>query len=305
MKKITISRGEWKNNEYYHTVKIDGEEFNDVANLPKCNSCTRKTCDFYKQCMHEGEGVVRIFDCKKNAKWANNIWNLATGILVIIFAIIYYKKLSLGTFKGTAILIITMVVLDIICCGIEKLASIIRDNYFYYKLKKAQIKEKVLEERNRLEEEAKAIKEQEEADAKNPNRSKIREAETTLEQIAEISKNINFGECDEKVEFCVQKCRKIIEQLKKDTSGYIRVESLLQVYLPEFYRILAYYAEFEKAEAVEEAQAKKLNQIVDYFYNFLCKQKEEAIFDKKATEIKFNIAADTLRREIESRGGRL
>ena len=305
MKKIEISTGNWNNGKYYHTVTINGEEFKNIPNLPKCRNCTSDMCKYHENCMIDNEGVVRIFDCKKNVQRANNIWNVVTGSLVIFFAITYYKTLNLGVIKGTAFLILTLVILDIICCIIEKIASIIRDNYFYNKLKNAQVKEKVLEEQKRLAEEAKMMKEQAEEDAKDPNRPKIREAETTLEQIAEISKNINFGECDEKVEFCVQKCREIIEVINKDTSGYIRVEILLQVYLPEFYRILAYYAEFQKAEAVEKAQEEKLNQIVDYFYNFLCKQKVEAIFDKKATEINFNSAADTLRRAIESRGGRL
>lgn len=307
--KVRISNGYKHDGKICHNVTIRGETFKNVPDLPKCENCTSSNCKYYFSCMKDedgyNKGVVRTFDCAKNAKRAIRTWNFVTSLLVNFMAINFYRTWALGFFKGTAALLAFLVAFDIICCSIEKLVDILRDNYFYHKLKKNRAKEKAAEEQKRLAEEAKRIKEQAEADAKDPNRLKIREAETTLTQIAQISKNINFGECDEQVEFCVTKCREIIDHLNKDSSGYIRVESLLQVYLPEFYKILAYYAEFEKAEAVEEDQAKKLNDTVNYFYNFLCKQKVEAIFDKKATEIKFNAAADTLRREIENRGGKL
>lgn len=303
--KIKVSDGYKRGGKIYHNVTIKGERFEMVPNLSKCENCSTDNCRYYRDCMYYGDGVVRTFDCTKNAKTASMLWNFATGVLVVYLAITFYRTLSLGFFKGTAALLACMVGLDIICCGIEYLVDVFRINFFYTKLKKKEEKEKQAEEQKRLAEEALRMQKQAEEDAKDPNRVKIREAETTLDQIAKLSEDINFGECDEKVEFCVNKCREIIDHLKKDSSGYIRVESLLQVYLPEFYRILAYYAEFEKAEAVEDAQDKKLNDTVNYFYNFLCKQKVEAIFDKRATEIKFNAAADTLRREIERRGGKL
>lgn len=303
--KVRISEGYKRDGKIYHDVTIKGERFEFVPNLSKCDSPSCENCRYYRECIYINDGVVRMFDCQKNAALVRGVWNYVTGVLLTFLAITYYRTLSLGFFKGTAALIVTMVAMDVVCCGIEKFASIIRDNYFYNKLKKREAKKEAEEEQKRLLEEAKKMQEQAEADAKDPNRVKIREAETTLDQIKQLSDQINFGECDKKVEFCVSKCREIIDYLKKDSSGYIRVESLLQVYLPEFYRILAYYAEFEKAEAVEDAQNNKLNETVNYFYNFLCKQKVEAIFDKKATEIKFNAAADTLRREIERRGGKL
>lgn len=303
--KVRISSGFRHNDEMCHDVTIKGEKFENVPNLPKCKNCNSNNCKYYSKCIRCEGGVVRTFDCKKNVVLVNQAWNLVTGALVAFFAITYYKTWDLGFFKGTAAILLTIVVMDMLCSGIEKLVEVIRDNYFYRKLKKNQDKEKAAEEQKRLAEEAKRIQEQAEADAKDPNRAKIREAETTLDQIAAISNSIHFGESNEKVEFCVTKCREIIDYLNQDSSGYIRVESLLQVYLPEFYRILAYYAEFQKAEAVEEAHDNKLNDIVDYFYNFLCKQKVEAIFDKKATEIKFNAAANTLKKEIERRGGKL
>ena len=305
MKNVRVSDGYKHKGKIYHDVTINEEEFKLVPNLPKCERCSRDNCDYYIYCIYDHRGVVRTFDCAKNAYLANFIENLITGALVFFLTITYYRTYSLGFFKGTAALLVSMVVLDVFCIGLEKLAEIIRDNYFYYKLKRAEAKAEAAKEQKRIAEEAKKMKEQMEADAKDPNRVKIREAENTLNQIAQLSSDINYGICDEKVEFCVAKCREIIEYLNGDSSGYIRVESLLQVYLPEFYRILALYAEFEKAEAVEETQSKTLNDTVDYFYNFLCKQKVEVIFDKKATEIKFNAAADTLRREIEKRGGKL
>lgn len=303
--KIEISGGYKRDGKIYHNVTIKGERFEMVPNISKCENCNTNNCRYYRDCVYYGDGVVRTFDCTKNAKRASVLWNIVTGALIVYLAITFYRTLSLGFFKGTAALLACMVGLDIICCGIEYLVDVFRTNFFYNRLKRKEEKEKQAEEQKRLAEEALRMQKQAEEDAKDPNRIKIRDAETTLDQIAKLSEEINFGACDEKVEFCVGKCREIIDHLKKDSSGYIRVESLLQVYLPEFYRILAFYAEFEKAEAVEEAQDKKLNDTVNYFYNFLCKQKVEAIFDKRATEIKFNAAADTLRREIESRGGKL
>lgn len=302
---VLVRNGYKHDGKIYHDVAIKGKWFFNVPNIPKCKDCTSKKCRYYTNCMENNKGVVRTFDCDKNADRVQLLWKAVTCALVGALTFTYYKTLSLGFFKGTAALIVSLVVLDIICCGIESLVVVIRDNCFYHKLKKKKAKEEALKEQKRLAEEAKLLKEQAEADAKDPNRIKIRDAESTLAQIAQISKDINFGECDKQVEFCVSKCKEIIDYLKKDSSGYIRVESLLQVYLPEFYRILAYYAEFEKAEAVEDEQKNRLNDTVNYFYNFLCKQKIEAIFDKKATEIKFNAAADTLRNEIEKRGGKL
>lgn len=291
--------------QLYHDVSINGEKFLGIPNLPKCPKCTEQSCKYYRSCMQIDRGVVRTFDCMKNAYLVNLIWNFLTAFVVMWFALTYYKTLNLGFFKGTAALLVSMVVLDMVCLGIEKMVEIIRNYCFYRKLKRDRAKKEAIEEKKRLAEEAKRIKEQEEAEAKDPNIAKIREAEAVLAQIATISDAIDFGESDKQVEFCVAKCREIIEHLKKDSSGYLRVESLFQVYLPEFYKILAYYAEFEKAEATEDAQRERLTDTVNYFYNFLCMQKVEAIFDKKTTEIKFNAAANTLRREIEKRGGKL
>lgn len=303
---VRVSGGYRHNGIMCHNVTIKEERFENVPNIPKCQNCTSDNCKYYRDCLYYGDGVVRTFDCKKNATMANRIWNAVTGAIIVFMAIQYYKTWSLGFFKGTAAVIATMVVMDILCCCIERFVDVFRTNYFYRILKKREEKEKLAEEQKRLAEEALRMQKQAEEDAKDPNRVRIREAESTLSQIAKLSADINFGDCDEKVEFCVEKCKEIIEYLNNnDSSGYIRVENLLQVYLPEFYKILAYYADFARADAVEDAQKKKLGETVDYFYNFLCKQKVEAIFDKKATEIKFNASADTLKKAIESRGGKL
>lgn len=303
-RKISINRcNEWDGKLYYW-VEINNESFDVATDIAKRKICSRSNCKYYNYCSWRN-GVLRTFDCNKNRARLNFIWNVVTSSVVVFLAITYYKTLQLSFAKGTGFMIASLVFLDMICFGIEKLSGIIRDEYFYRKLKKAKAKEEAIKEQERLAKEAKKLQEQLEADSKDPNRVKIREAESTLNQIATISRDINFGECDEKVEFCVTKCREIIEYLNKDSSGYIRVDSLLQVYLPEFYKMLALYAEFVKAEAIEKEQSKQLNETVDYFYNFLCKQKVEAIFDKKATEIKFDAAASNLKREIEMRGGKL
>lgn len=305
-KEIQVSSGYKRNGRIYHTVTVNGEKFENIPNIPKCEECDSTNCKYYRDCMYYGDGVVRTFDCEKNADRVAVLWNLVTGFIIVFMAIKFFRTWNLGFFKGTAALLTFMVSMDVVCCGIERFVDVFRTKHFYRILKKNVEKEKRAEEQKRLAEEAFKMQLQAEEDAKDPNRVKIRSAEITLNQIAKLSNEIDFGESDEKVEFCVVKCKEIIEYLNNnDSSGYIRVENLLQVYLPEFYKILEYYAEFKKADAVGEAQIKKLNETVDYFYNFLCKQKIEAIFDRRATEIKFNASADTLKKAIESRGGKL
>ena len=301
--KIRISEGYTHEGKIYHDVTIKGEEFKRVPNLSKCKYCTIRNCKYYQKCIEYSAGVVRAFDCQKNVAMVANSWNILTGILLASLATIYYKFLNLGIYKGTAILLVTVVALDVVCLVFEKLAEVFRDNYFYHKLKRRQAKQKAIEEKKFLKEKVKKMKE--EVEEKNSNIVKIREAEAVLNQIEVISESFNFGECDEKIRECVKKCREIMQYLHKDEVAYIRVENLLQVYLPDFYRVLAYYAEFIKVDAVGEAQNIKFNDTVDFFYEFLSKQKTEVIFDKTVANIKFNNAADTLKKEIERRGGRL
>lgn len=303
--KVHVSSGYKHNGTICHDVTIKGKKFRNVPNLSKCEECYDSNCKYYWDCIECNDGVVRMFDCKKNVLWINRLWNLLTGALVVFLTISYYKTWNLGFFKGTAALIFTIVFLDIFSCCIEKLAERVRNNYFYRKLLKNQAKEKIEDEKKRVEKEAQKMKQEEKNDLKEPYRAKIREAEIILNQISAISKSLNLSECDKKIQFCVSKSREFIEYLKKDSSFYIRIESLLQVYLPEFYRILALYAEFKKANAVEKTQNEAFNDTVDYFYNFLSKQKIDAVFDKRTNEMKLYVAADTLRREIEKRGGKL
>lgn len=302
--KVLISEEYEKDGKKLHNVTIKGEKFEDIPNIPKYEKCSIANCKYYNYCKG-GKGVVRKFDCQKNAVLANQIWNSVTGALVAYMTITFYRTFALGFLKGTAAMTVFIVVLDAICCGIEMLVPILRDKYFYRNLKRNVEKVKAEEEKKRVAEEIKRIKEEEEADAKDPNRKKVREAESILNQIEQISEEINFGDSNEDVKFCVDKCKEIIEHLKNDSSGYNRVESLLKELLPKFYQTLSYYAEFEKAGAVEEKHEKKLNEVVNDFYHLLHKQKVEVIFDKRATELKFNASVDTLKTEIENRGGSL
>ena len=295
-----------------HTVRINGERFDDIPNIPKLENGSCETCKYYRRCKYSSDGVVRRFDCRKNRIWVNRIWNLLTGAFVVYAAITIYKTYSFGFFKGTAYLIATMVFFDIICCTIEKIVKEIRDRYFYQKLKKdkknkeieAENKRKA-EEKKKKAEEAKKKREELEANIKEPKKAKVRNAELILAQIEVVSKNINLREMEDKVKFCISKCREIIDILETDYTSYIRFENLLEVYLPEFYRILMLYEEFEKEKANNEERFIKLTDIVEYFYNFLNNQNFETTFDKQSTESKFNIAVFTLRREIERRGGKL
>ena len=294
-----------------HTVRINGETFEDVPNISKIDNCSRSNCRYYYRCDAD-EGIVRIFDCKKNIAMVNRIWNLITSAVVVYAAITFYKTLKLGFFRGTGCMILTMIGLDMVCCVIEKIVKEIRDRFFYRKLKKDKAKKEIevekkrkAEEKKQKAEEARKKKEEFEANIKEPKMAKVHKAELILAQAETISQNINLCEAEEKAKFCISKCREIIEILKTDYTCYIRFENLLEVYLPEFFRILSLYEEFEKEKINDEEYYTKLKDIVDYFYDFLNSQNFETTFDKQSTASKFNIAVFTLRREIERRGGKL
>ena len=298
--KISIGGGYKIEDETFHNVTINNETFKKIPNIAKCKKCTRR-CKYYRDCMYFNDGVVRRFDCKRNVNLINRLWNIVTSAVVVFGVVTYYKTWNLGLFKGTSALIISLVVLDILCCIIEFFIKRIRNRYFYKKLKTNQRKNEKKEAIKLQEEIAKQAIEE----AKDPNKAKIREAETLLNEIEALSDAVDFGNCDHEIETCVEKCREIIGYLKKDTSSYIRVESLFKVYLPQFYRILSYYNEFKKADAVEESLNTNLSEAVKFFYDFLCRQRIEAIFDRDATEIRFNNAVSSLKKEIEDRGGKL
>ena len=68
--KVEVSCGYYKNEqdvELYHDVSINGEKFMGIPNLPKCQKCTAQSCKHYRSCMQINRGVVRLFDCMKNA----------------------------------------------------------------------------------------------------------------------------------------------------------------------------------------------------------------------------------------------
>ena len=293
---MKVYDGCYKNEEgdVLHNVDIKGESFQNIPNIAKCKACNADNCNYYHGCIYDGKGVVRTFDCKKNEIIAKRFYDFVTSTLVVFSAFTFYKTLSLGPFKGTAALIVFIVNFDIFCCIVEHCTEKIRENLFYKKLKKAQKRSEELEAQKRTAEEAKKALEEEEANKRNPNRIKILQAEEKINSLRTLSDDVDFGVCDEKIEFCVQKLYEITERLKEDSSGYKRVAFLLEAYLDEFYDILKYYSEFQMAGALDDKKIETLTKCVSSFYKFLGNQKIEAFLDKRSAEIQYNATAQTL-----------
>lgn len=281
-----------------HYVEIKGETFENIPNIAKCKTCRSNNCKYYWKCIGDGKGVVRTFDCKKNAVIVNQFYDFVTSTTVVFAAFTFYKTLGLGVLKGTAALIVAIVVLDIFCCIVEHYVEKIREDRFYKKLKKAKKKAEELETQRKAAEEAKKALEEEEANKKDPNRTKIVHAEEKINTLKALSDAVDFGVCDEKIDFCVQKLYEITERLKEDSSGYKRVAFLLEAYLDEFYEILKYYSEFKNAGALDDEIIQTLTKCVNSFYKFLGNQKIEAFLDKRSAEIQYKATAETLMKMI-------
>lgn len=224
------------------------------------------------------------------------IYNFFTSILVMIGFFQIYGQYKLGFFKGTAVLIIFLVVLDIICTIIEVSVPKIRDKYFYNKLMKRDKRETEKEKKRREEEEIKKAAEELQKMTQTPYYKNVSEAETFVNSLKEISDDNNFGENDQKIEFCVNRLNEIIELLKKNPSYYNRVAFLFEVYLPEFYNVLKQYTDFMEADCEDEELKQILTKSVDKFLKFLNSQKIETRLgtDKKQAKIQFKATAESL-----------
>lgn len=281
-----------------HDVTIFDKKFKGVKNLKKYKNCSQKNCKYYSDCRWN-DGVVRFFDCKKNAHIANRIYNLITTAIVFSLMIIIFFVCHFSIVRSIAILIISLVVLDILCTIGEDSIDKIRERHFYNKLERIEKrKNKLADAEQKQKESQKAVEEMEKA-TKNANYKSVIEAESFVKKLKKISDDYDFGPNEEKIDICVNKLFDIISVLKEDSSGYSRVAFLFEAYLPEFYNTLKFYSDFIKADVVKDEQVEILTKCVDKFLNFLDEQKVEAILDKKSIEIQFKATAETLGKMID------
>lgn len=296
---MRISNG-YKNSEgvFIHDVTIFDEKFKCVENLKKYKNCSSKNCKYYSDCQWNN-GVVRFFDCRKNANIANHIYNFITAAIVFCIMMIIFFVCHFSIIRSIAILIISLVVLDILCTVGEYSVDKIRDRHFYNKLKRIEKrKNKLADAEQKAKESQKAIEEMEKA-TKDVNYQSVVAAESFVKKLKEISDAYDFGPNEEKIDICVNKLFDIISVLKEDSSGYSRVAFLFEAYLPEFYNTLKFYSDFIKANVVKDEENQILTKCVDKFLNFLDDQRVEAIFDKKSIEIQFKATAETLSKMID------
>ncbi|MBQ2938028.1 MAG: hypothetical protein IJE05_04015 [Clostridia bacterium] len=285
----------YKKGKKLYDVEIFDETFKDVKGY-KCPN-NKWHCKFNNPCYAEDH--IRFFDCRRNALRAILIYNLITSAIVVCIAAIIFFYYDFSWFKGIAFFIVSLVFLDILCTVGEYIVPKIRERLFYNKLKKAKRKQEKIKEAEEKAQEAKKVMEELQESKRNPNYKSVIEAEAFVNNLKDLSEEYNFGVNEEKIDICVEKLSEIIAVLKKDSSGYIRVAFLFEAYLPEFYNTLRFYADFIKANVVNQEYEDILTKCVDKFLNFLNDQKIEAIFDKRSIEIQFKSTARTLEKMID------
>lgn len=280
-------------NTILHKVVFDKETFEDVPNIPKYSKCSSSNCKYYYACS-SNDGVVRKADCVKSKKRNQIIFTAITTAIVALVAILVYKYLNLGFWRGTGILIGFLVVFDIICYFGEKIVEKVGELRFYRYLKKQkENNQKKEEERKALEEKKKSLEEYRNRTNKMYS-TKIQDATNSVNLLRELSDNIDFGEKNnKKIVACVQKFEEIAVRIQKEGIAYPKVRKLFEVYLYEFNKTLDYYSSFKKENIANSIHEETITQCVDNFYNYLMNYKIEDVFDRELAEKDFNETANS------------
>ena len=275
-------------------VEILGETFERVEfNTKKCEECK------YYSGNDDTCYVGGIIKCRKREAMYKFIYVFITCIIVSCITIAIFKDLQFNFLTKLGILILSLVPLDIVCSLIEENAPKVYEKYLYNKFKKAQNKEKELEEAEIKAQEAKKQKEEEERLAKDSQYKKVKNAEEVVHRLRTIFEQYDFGTNKKKICICVKKSEDIIKKLKERPSGYIRISQLFEVYLPEFCDTLNYYSDFIKADAIDEGNEKILTECVDTILQYLEGQRVKAIFDKDFVETQFQASATILKNVLK------
>lgn len=300
--KIKIGEGMKKSDgTFVHSVYVGEEKFDDVKNIKKYQHCNSDNCRYYRKCSYD-DGVVRMFDCQKNRNKVITLYNTVTGAIAAIYFCWLVTTVHPGFFKGVAFLILGLLALDVVCTIIEVAVPKLRDRRFYRVLKRIERRNEAKKRKEKELEEAENAAKEFEKIADSPYYKDVVKAGTIVSALKKLSDEYDFGKNDEKIDKCVKKVEEIIEVLKKDSSGYVRVAFLFEGSLEEFYNTLKLYTCFLKADIHEEKNERVLTDIVNNFFNYLDNQKVEAILDKNSIGIQFRSSAEALGKMINSKG---
>lgn len=286
---------------FVHNVTVGQEVFENVPNISKYKRCDNSSCRYYSKCSWN-DGVVRPFDCIKNRNIIIQLYNTVTGAFVAMSFYNIFVVRHMGFFKGTGVMLITLVVLDIGCSVFEDAIPKIRDAHFYKKLKRMN---KRLEEKKKKEEEAEKAKMITDEFSKMvdvPYYQEIVKADASVNSLKKLSDEYDFGASNDKIKECVNKLSQIIKVLKQDSSSYGRVAFLFEGSLDKLFNTLRMYTYFIEAGSVEPKYEQLLEACIDSFLRYLKDQKVEAIFDKSSVEEQFKNSAEALRKMVERKG---
>ncbi len=292
---MKVGSGKPKNGTYVHRVIFDDRVFENVENIPSCtgDKCRKKNCKYYSDCWYN-EGVVRTFDCKRNAKKVTKLYSLITSVFaVMLFYNIFYTQ-KMGFFKGMGMLILGLVALDVICTFIEWLVPKIRDKRFYKKLVKLEAENTEKEQKEKEIAEAKRIESEKRKMEAFPYYKEILKAESFVNDLVSLSDEYDFGPNEDKVSECVNTLSEIISALKEEPASYSNVAFLFEGLIEEFYKTLKFYSSFLKAGISEKKDEEILGSCVDKFLMHLGSSNVETVLDEDSTRLQFRNSAQSV-----------
>lgn len=294
-----------------NTVEINGETFYNIPNISdreKCRHCKlRSRCDYAFDC-------VRKLDCLEKQNSVKTIFNIITGIIIAVMAVLIYSKLNYSFFTETAVLICVLLIMDAFCCFLEYIVKVIRDNLFYKKLRKQKLQKEEILEKTKAENEEKKKKENIEAFIKefeniksNSDYNKIKLVKSYISTIERIN-SITFKSTNEQMEIfmrinsCQESLTELVDALEIDNSRYNNLIELFEIYLPDFYKTLTLYVNFIKENTVRPEHEKILLECIEKFDKYLEKSKKEITLERGSDEIQFRKTAESLSNLLNDEG---
>ena len=255
----------------------------------KCQKCK----EYHDGC--DRKYVVRTFDCAKNVKTLQGVFGIATGIAFAAIVVGIFSMLQFGFFAKLGLSILAFVGLDIISTNIEEFVPRLYDAIYYRKLKKVKARNEKLEEAARKEQEALRQKQEAERLANERYYDKVQKARITVKELRDISDQYDYGPNEKKISTCVEICEAMLQKLEEDSSSYIAVKPLFDVYIPAFLVSLAQYVELANTDTEMEEHEKALTECVDVILQYV-EQKSKG--DQQTAKTMFTASANALKNQL-------